>query len=115
MVETWCSNMSKNTVWNLRVPIPLNKRLERYIDADSFTTKSEFIRVAVRDRLEEEFEKLRKEEEEQQPRESIDRTTPRSEKEPAALSEEEEAQLQEAASQTTSEGENPIETVLGGR
>lgn len=53
--------MSKNTVWNLRVPIHLNERLERYIDADAYSTKSEFIRVAVRDRLEREYEKLRKE------------------------------------------------------
>ena len=45
-------------VWYLEVTPQLNKRLEDYIKTDSFTTKSEFIRCAVRDRLEYEEKKL---------------------------------------------------------
>lgn len=47
-------------VWHLEVPQHLNELLESYIDEDAYKTKSEFIRVAVRDRLEREFEKLRR-------------------------------------------------------
>lgn len=38
----------------------MNDLLESYIERDAYKTKSEFIRVAVRDRLEREFEKLRR-------------------------------------------------------
>lgn len=50
--------MSKRTVWHLEVPPHLNEQLEEYIEKDAFKTKSEFIRTAVRDRLEEERKKL---------------------------------------------------------
>ena len=46
------------TIWHLEVPPHLNEKLEAYISEDSFTTKSEFIRCAVRDRLEKEQKKL---------------------------------------------------------
>ena len=45
--------------WNIPVTDHLNKQLENYIEQDAFSTKSEFIRTAVRDRLEKEREKLR--------------------------------------------------------
>ena len=48
----------KRPVWFLEVPPHLNEQLEALIKTDSFTTKSEFIRAAVRDRLEQEREKL---------------------------------------------------------
>ena len=52
--------MSKRnrTIWHLEVTPSLNEQLENYIARDSFTTKSEFIRAAVRDRLEQENKKL---------------------------------------------------------
>jgi len=50
--------MVKRTIWHLEVPSHLNKQLENYIEMDSFKTKSEFIRTAVRDRLEKEHAKL---------------------------------------------------------
>ena len=51
--------MSKNTKrWNIPVTEHLNQELEDYIAKDSFKTKSEFIREAVRTRLEEENKKL---------------------------------------------------------
>jgi len=50
--------MSKRTIWHLEVPDHLNKQLEDYIEKDTFKTKSEFIRAAVRDRLQEENKKL---------------------------------------------------------
>jgi len=50
--------MSKRTIWHLEVPPHLNKQLEEYIEKDAFKTKSEFIRTAVRDRLETERKKL---------------------------------------------------------
>lgn len=54
--------MSKQRIiWHLEVPSHLNEQLERYIEKDAFSTKSEFIRAAVRDRLKEENEKLEKE------------------------------------------------------
>jgi len=53
--------MAKRTIWHLEVPPHLNKQLEDYIEMDSFKTKSEFIRTAVRDRLEKERAKLEKE------------------------------------------------------
>ncbi len=53
--------MSKRTIWHLEVPPHLNKQLEDYIEKDAYKTKSEFIRTAVRDRLQEELEKLEKE------------------------------------------------------
>ena len=49
---------SKKTIWHLEVPPHLNEKLEQYIEKDAFKTKSEFIRTAVRDRLEQEMEKL---------------------------------------------------------
>ena len=45
--------------WNLKVPRYLDNNLEEYIEIDSFATKAEFIREAVRRTLEEEHEKLR--------------------------------------------------------
>jgi len=53
--------MSKRIMWTIEVPSHLNKQLEDYIEKDAYKTKSEFIRTAVRDRLQEEFEKLEKE------------------------------------------------------
>ena len=50
--------MTKRIFWHLEVTSSLNKKLETYISIDSFTTKSEFIRAAVRDRLEHEHRKL---------------------------------------------------------
>jgi len=50
--------MSKRILWSIEVTGPLNKQLEDYIEMDSFKTKSEFIRTAVRDRLEKEYAKL---------------------------------------------------------
>ena len=50
--------MSKRTIWHLEVPPHLNEKLEQYIKKDAFKTKSEFIRTAVRDRLEQEMQKL---------------------------------------------------------
>ena len=52
--------MSKR--WNIPVPPHLDKQLADYIKKDSFKTKSEFIRTAVRDRLEKENAKLAAEE-----------------------------------------------------
>ena len=45
--------------WNIPVTDHLDKQLEEYIEEDAFSTKSEFVRTAVRDRLEKEREKLR--------------------------------------------------------
>ena len=53
--------MSKRTIWHLEVPPHLNEQLEDYITKDTYKTKSEFIRTAVRDRLEEEKKKLESE------------------------------------------------------
>lgn len=50
--------MSKRTVWHLEVPPHLDEQLKEYIVKDAFKTKSEFIRTAVRDRLEKENKKL---------------------------------------------------------
>lgn len=44
--------------WNIPVPEHLDQQLVEYIEKDAFKTKSEFIRTAVRDRLEEERKKL---------------------------------------------------------
>ena len=44
--------------WNIPVPEHLDKQLKKYIEKDAFKTKSEFIRTAVRDRLEEELKKF---------------------------------------------------------
>ena len=41
-------------IWHLEVTPSLYEQLENYIAKDSFSTKSEFIRAAVRDRLKEE-------------------------------------------------------------
>jgi len=48
--------MSKR--WNIPVPEHLDRQLETYIAKDAFKTKSEFIRTAVRDRLEKEQRKM---------------------------------------------------------
>ncbi len=48
----------KRIIWHLEVPPILNDHLEECIKKDSFVTKSEFIRTAVRDRLETEQKKL---------------------------------------------------------
>lgn len=48
----------KRVVWHLEVPPHLNEKLKNYIAKAAFKTKSEFIRTAVRDRLEEELHKL---------------------------------------------------------
>ena len=51
--------MTKKEIrWNVPVPENLDKQLAEYIDEDTFKTKSEFIRTAVRDRLEKERQKL---------------------------------------------------------
>jgi len=50
--------MPKILKWSVPVTDYLNKRLEEYLERDSFKTKSEFIRTAVRDRLEKERAKL---------------------------------------------------------
>jgi len=47
-----------NKRWNIPVPDHLDKLLEDYIACDAFKTKSEFVRTAVRDRLEIERKKL---------------------------------------------------------
>jgi len=52
------NKMSKRILWSIEVTKHLNKQLEDYIERDAFKTKSEFIRTAVRDRLEQEMEKL---------------------------------------------------------
>ena len=49
--------MTKNLKWSVPVTEHLNKRLEEYIEMDSYKTKSEFIRTSVRDRLEKEWNK----------------------------------------------------------
>ena len=48
----------KWSMWHIRVPKHLDTKLEKYIEQDSFATKAEFVRGAVRDRLETEKEKL---------------------------------------------------------
>ena len=48
----------RGKIWHLQVSDHLNEKLEEYIELDSFSTKSEFIREAVRERLEIENEKL---------------------------------------------------------
>ena len=54
-------NNTKRILWSIRVPKHLNDSLDRYIDEDSFQTKSEFIRTAVRDRLREERKRMKEE------------------------------------------------------
>lgn len=44
--------------WNIPVPEHLDELLKNYLEDDAYQTKSEFIRVAVRDRLEVERKKL---------------------------------------------------------
>jgi len=56
------NKMSKRILWSIEVTEHLNKQLENYIEKDSFKTKSEFIRTAVRDRLREEEAALSREE-----------------------------------------------------
>lgn len=50
---------NRKVFWSVQVPERLNKMLDAYITEDSFANKSEFIRAAVRDRLQEETEKLK--------------------------------------------------------
>ena len=53
-------NKRKWAMWHIRVPDHLDSKLEEYIKQDSFASKAEFVREAVRDRLELEKEKLDK-------------------------------------------------------
>lgn len=46
------------SMWHIRVPKNLDTQLEKYIKQDSFATKAEFVREAVRDRLETERNKM---------------------------------------------------------
>ncbi len=48
----------RGKIWHLQVSDHLNTQLEEYIELDSFSTKSEFIREAVRERLEIEKKKF---------------------------------------------------------
>jgi len=41
----------KWAMWHIRVPGHLDNQLEEYIEGDSFATKAEFVRQAVRDKL----------------------------------------------------------------
>jgi Arc/MetJ-type ribon-helix-helix transcriptional regulator len=50
--------MPKRILWSVEDTNHLNKQLEGYIEKDAYKTKSEFIRTAVRDRLEKEMQKL---------------------------------------------------------
>jgi len=52
--------MAKPIKWEVLVPKHLNEQLVDYIEKDAYKTKSEFIRTAVRDRLEKENQKLEK-------------------------------------------------------
>ena len=52
----------KNVRWNLLVSPHLDKRLSGYIELDSYSSKSEFIREAVRDKLKEETKRFKEEE-----------------------------------------------------
>jgi len=47
----------KRIVWHLEVSEHLDKLVEEYIRKDAFKTKSEFIRDAVREKLEREMAK----------------------------------------------------------
>jgi len=51
-------NTGKSFMWSVKVPRHLNELLEKYIKKDSYQTKSEFVRTAVRDRLREELAKM---------------------------------------------------------
>ena len=51
--------MTKRILWSIEVTTHLNKRLEQYIELDSYKTKSEFIRTAVRDRLTKELKEFK--------------------------------------------------------
>lgn len=46
-------NRSKNTNWNIPVPRVLDEALEEAVRRDMHSTKSDFVRDAVRHRLEE--------------------------------------------------------------
>lgn len=51
--------MSRRRItWHLEVPERLDQLLEEYIRKDEFKTKSEFIRDAVREKLEREMTRL---------------------------------------------------------
>ena len=50
--------MSKRILWSVEVSKHLDEQLENYIEKDAFKTKSEFIRASVRDRLQQERQKL---------------------------------------------------------
>lgn len=49
---------NKKPIWIVEAPRGLDQQLEEYVDVGSYSTKSEFIRTAVRDRLEKEIDKL---------------------------------------------------------
>ena len=48
----------KKTRWCIPVSVSLDVQLEGFVGRDGFITKSEFVRTAVRDRLEDELRKL---------------------------------------------------------
>ena len=49
---------ARGVFWSVKVPARLNNQLDQYIVRDAFETKSEFIRQAVRDKLEREMERM---------------------------------------------------------
>jgi len=51
-------NTGRRILWSVRVTRHLNDLLDRYIEADAYQTKSEFVRTAVRDRLRMELAKM---------------------------------------------------------
>jgi hypothetical protein len=53
------NKMSKRILWSVEVLGHLNEDLEKYIEIDSFKTKSELIITAVRDRLTKKLEKIK--------------------------------------------------------
>jgi len=52
--------------WNIPVSDHLDEQLEKYIDKDAYSTKSEFIRSAVREKLKEEKKIFREEQAEKE-------------------------------------------------
>lgn len=56
------NSKGKRITWTILVTKHLNEMLDKYIESDAYKTKSEFVRVAVRDRLREEIQLLEKRE-----------------------------------------------------
>jgi len=52
--------LKRRIVWHVVVTEHLDRMLKEYLKLDSFKTKSEFIRNAVREKLEDELAKPRK-------------------------------------------------------